>query len=90
MTVASNGGQTLALPVIESLQETPERITELQAEIRKRARARNAVVLAHNYQRPEIQDVTDEVGDILHLGPLVVMRENDRVALAGERPDFGL
>jgi quinolinate synthase len=57
----------LALPVIETPQETPEQVAALQAEIRQLARARNAVVLAHNYQRPEVQDVADYVGDSLGL-----------------------
>ena len=48
---------TLSLPVIERLDETPEEIAALQAEIKALARRRNAVVLAHNYQRPEVQDV---------------------------------
>jgi len=42
-------------------------ITELQARIRELARVRNAVVLAHNYERPEVQDVADFVGDSLGL-----------------------
>ena len=54
--MSANG---LQLPVIESTGETPEQIAALQAEIRRLARARNAVVLAHNYQRPEVQDVAD-------------------------------
>jgi quinolinate synthase len=58
---------SLQLPVIESPKETPEQVAELQAEIRRLARARNAVVLAHNYQRPEVQDVADFVGDSLGL-----------------------
>ena len=65
MAVSTDGN--LSLPVIEASQETPEQIAELQAEIRRLARARNAVVLAHNYQRPEIQDVADYVGDSLGL-----------------------
>ena len=58
---------TLRLPIIEAPGETPEQVAELQAEIRQLARARNAVVLAHNYQRPEVQDVADFVGDSLGL-----------------------
>jgi quinolinate synthase len=55
------------LPVIERLDQTPEEIAALQAEIRALAKQRNAVVIAHNYQRPEVQDVADFVGDSLGL-----------------------
>jgi quinolinate synthase len=64
-SLSANPG--LQLPVIEAPEETPEEVAELQAEIRRLARARNAVVLAHNYQRPEVQDVADFVGDSLGL-----------------------
>jgi quinolinate synthase len=40
---------------------------ELSARIRDLARERNAVLLAHNYQIPEVQDVADYVGDSLGL-----------------------
>src|SRR6202162_2369112 len=40
---------------------------ELQQEIKILARGRNAVILAHNYERPEVQDVADFVGDSLGL-----------------------
>jgi quinolinate synthase len=39
----------------------------LHAKIRDLARERNAVILAHNYERPEVQDVADFVGDSLGL-----------------------
>src|SRR5262245_4192247 len=39
----------------------------LQDDIRALARERNAVILSHNYERPEIQDVADYVGDSLGL-----------------------
>jgi quinolinate synthase len=42
-------------------------VTTLQEEIRALARERDAVIIAHNYQRPEVQDVADYVGDSLGL-----------------------
>jgi quinolinate synthase len=41
--------------------------TSLQEEVRALARERNAVILAHNYQVPDVQDVADFVGDSLGL-----------------------
>jgi quinolinate synthase len=40
---------------------------ELHDEIRALAETRRAVILAHNYERPEVQDVADFVGDSLGL-----------------------
>jgi quinolinate synthase len=44
-----------------------ENIPALQDEVRALARERDALILAHNYQLPEIQDVADYVGDSLGL-----------------------
>jgi quinolinate synthase len=57
----------LPLPLIEDVDSTPAAIAALQAEIRARAQERNAVILAHNYQRAEVQDIADFVGDSLGL-----------------------
>ncbi|HEY7076540.1 MAG TPA: quinolinate synthase NadA [Solirubrobacteraceae bacterium] len=46
---------------------TLESIPVLQAEVRALAAERGAVILAHNYQLPEVQDVADFVGDSLGL-----------------------
>src|SRR5918912_1562532 len=81
MAASLNGG--LSLPVIESTSETPEQIAQLQAEIRRLAKARNAVVLAHNYQRPEIQDVADYVGDSLGLSRQAAGTQADVIIFCG-------
>ncbi len=46
---------------------SPAQIDQLQAEVRDLAKQRDAVILAHNYQVPEVQDVADYVGDSLGL-----------------------
>ena len=48
----------------------PEEGRRLRAEIRVLARAKNAVILAHNYQLPDVQDVADHVADSLALSRL--------------------
>jgi len=58
---------SVPLPLIEDVDLPPAATSALQAEIRARARERNAVILAHNYQRPEVQDIADFVGDSLGL-----------------------
>ena len=50
-----------------TLDATLADVTRLQARIRALAAERGAVILAHNYERPEVQDVADFVGDSLGL-----------------------
>jgi quinolinate synthase len=60
-----------------------ELIAELQADIKRLARERNAVVLAHNYERPEIQDVADFVGDSLGLSREAAKTEAEVIVFCG-------
>jgi quinolinate synthase len=73
----------LRLPVIESPQETAEQVASLQGEIRRLALSRKAVILAHNYQRPEVQDVADYVGDSLGLSRQAAATEADLIIFCG-------
>ncbi len=56
----------VANPVLGS-DLAPGEVRELEEEIRALKREKNAVILAHNYQLPEVQAVSDHVGDSLQL-----------------------
>jgi quinolinate synthase len=60
-----------------------ENIPALQAEVRELAAARGAVILAHNYQLPEIQDVADYVGDSLGLSQRAAAADAEVIAFCG-------
>jgi len=60
-----------------------EEIEELTQEVRALADERNAVILAHNYQVPEIQDVADYVGDSLGLSRQAAATDADVIVFCG-------
>jgi quinolinate synthase len=61
----------------------PEQIADLQGQVRALAEERNAVILAHNYQVPEVQDVADFVGDSLGLSRQAAATDADVIAFCG-------
>lgn len=55
----------------------------LVEEIRSLATQRRAVILAHNYERPEVQDLADYVGDSLGLSREAARTETDVIVFCG-------
>ncbi|MFZ2625549.1 MAG: quinolinate synthase NadA [Propionibacterium sp.] len=51
--------------------------------VRELARREDAVILAHNYQAPEIQDVADHVGDSLALSRMAARAPQSTIVFAG-------
>ena len=60
-----------------------DNIPALQDEVRALAEERGAVILAHNYQLPEVQDVADFVGDSLGLSQQAARTDADVIAFCG-------
>jgi quinolinate synthase len=58
-------------------------VAGLQAEVRALAKQRDAVIIAHNYQLPEIQDVADYVGDSLGLSRQAAASDAAVIAFCG-------
>jgi quinolinate synthase len=60
-----------------------ENIPALQEEVRELARAQDAVILAHNYQLPEIQDIAHYVGDSLGLSQQAAAADAETIVFCG-------
>jgi quinolinate synthase len=58
-------------------------VAALQEEIRELARERDAVILAHNYQVPSVQDVADYVGDSLGLSRQAAATDASAIVFCG-------
>jgi quinolinate synthase len=70
-------------PVATPPDLAPEDVPALQDEVRELARERDAVILAHNYQRAEVQDVADYVGDSLGLSRKGAATDASTIAFCG-------
>ena len=60
-----------------------EATPEWADEVRRLAKARNATILAHNYQLPAIQDIADHTGDSLALSRIAAEADEDEIIFCG-------
>jgi quinolinate synthase len=71
-----------SVPTLEPVLDAAG-VARLQDEVRALARERDAVILAHNYQVPEVQDVADYVGDSLGLSRQAAAADASVIAFCG-------
>ncbi|MCC7136818.1 MAG: quinolinate synthase NadA [Planctomycetes bacterium] len=74
---------TVPAPFAAPARKTVDPRLDLEAEIARLRRERNAVVLAHYYQDSEIQDLADFVGDSLGLSQQAAKTKADVIAFCG-------
>ena len=79
---------TIVVPVISRPQPTPidapvDPALDLFAEIARLRRELNAVILAHYYQEPDIQDIADVIGDSLQLAQQAARTPADVIVFCG-------
>jgi quinolinate synthase len=68
---------------VQTLNLSPEEVDTMSAQVRALAAERDAVILAHNYQVPEIQEVADFVGDSLALSRKAAAAGASTIAFCG-------
>jgi len=71
------------LPPVEAIHDTPAEIRAKQERIARLKEERNAVILAHNYQRDEVQEIADVVGDSLGLSQAAAATPAEVIVFCG-------
>jgi quinolinate synthase len=81
--IQNNFEARYTLPIIESIEDTPQEIQRKQERIRALCAERNAILLAHHYQRPEVQEAADVVADSLRLSQHAAKTSADVIVFCG-------
>ncbi len=71
------------VPEVETIADGPEEIRRKQQRIRDLCTQRKAVLLAHHYQRAEVQEVADAVADSLKLSQAAAKTDADVIVFCG-------
>ena len=74
--------QLTVLSEVEDMKISKPR-SSIAAEIRELAKRRNAIILAHNYQLGEVQDIADYLGDSLELSQKAAKTDADVILFCG-------
>src|SRR5213595_3400602 len=74
---------TTTLPTLPRARAPVDPSLDLEAEVVRLKRERNAVILAHYYQDSEIQDLADVIGDSLQLAQAAQKTTADVILFAG-------
>jgi quinolinate synthase len=79
----SLAGEQAVEVYVETERHADGAFAEERAELRRLAAERNAVILAHNYQRAEVQDAADFVGDSLELARKAAATDAETILFCG-------
>jgi quinolinate synthase len=71
------------VPPVETVRDTPDEIRRKQQRVRELCAKHNAILLAHHYQRPEVQEVADVVADSLKLSQAAAKTNADVIVFCG-------
>jgi quinolinate synthase len=71
------------VPPVEAVPDTAEEIRQKQRRVRELCAKHNAILLAHHYQRPEVQEVADAVADSLKLSQTAAKTAADVIVFCG-------
>jgi len=82
-TVQDSFEARYTLPPIEDMKDSASEIRAKQQRVRELCRERNAILLAHHYQRPEVQEVATAVADSLKLSQAAAKTNADVIVFCG-------